>query len=238
MTVDGVLQWQPTSVLQLAARAGLLDLRVGQGRNAALPDIDDRFDPSELAGLVHQPRYFTAGVAAAVDSRDDMHVPTSGGTLGVAVWRFVPLGMSGGSWTRIAVDWREYVRLAGERHVAAVRVLASTDHHDDGSQTPFYLQYWLGGSRSLRGFHSYRFRGQAVAHLSAEYRWWATKFIEVAPFVDIGAAAARVGRLTKAMHVTPGIGVRVRTDDHVLFRFDAANGSDGHHLHFSVGSVF
>lgn len=238
-TFDGVVQRQFTETLGLAVRAGLLDFEIGPGSNRDIPNVEERFGPEEAPGLSSQPRYLTAGLAAAADNRDNTDMPTRGGYFGVAVWQLVPVNTDAKSITRIAVDWREYRSIVGDRHVAAVRLLASADRNGRGSQTPFYLQYSLGGSRSLRGFPSYRFRGAALTHLSAEYRWRATRFVEVAAFVDAGAVATGLSRLSRSpFRVTPGIGVRVRTDDRVLLRVDWAHGSEGRRIHFFVGPVF
>ena len=67
-----------------------------------------------------------------------------------------------GTLTRFAADARRFVRLGSKRHVLAFRGVASADQTDAGSRVPFYLQSALGGSELLRGFDSYRFRGDKV----------------------------------------------------------------------------
>jgi outer membrane protein assembly factor BamA len=181
----------------------------------------------------------TAGVAASVDTRNSGHVPTSGRFLGVGVWRFVPLDGNAESFTRLALDWRSFRPIHGDRHIVALRLLASTDTSPTRSSAPFYLQYWLGGSQSLRGFPSYRFRGAALAHLSVEYRWRAARYVEIAPFVDVGTVAARVSQLSRApWKVSPGVGVRIRNDKRMFFRIDWAGGSEGQRVVFSVSPAF
>jgi hypothetical protein len=240
-SVDAVVQWQPSAVFGLSVRAGVLDLQTGRGADDETPDVEDRFGPDEAPGLLRQPRYTTAGVGLAVDTRNPVRFPTSGVFIGAALWRFVPLDAHSESFTRGAIDWRAYRAFVPGRdsHVVAARLLASLDQAPNHSPVPFYLQRWLGGSQSLRGYESYRFRGQAVVHLSLEHRWRAARFIEIVPFVDAGAIATSVRALgSSPLEVIPGIGVRVRTDERVLVRVDWARRSDGHRLLFSLTPAF
>ena len=236
---DGVIQWQPTENVGLAMRAGLLNLALGPGTRESTPNIETRLKAEEALLMLRQPRYLTAGIAAVADTRNNSRAPTSGRFLGLAVWRFVPLDAEAESFTRLAADWRTYRSIGSDRHVAAIRLLASTDTSAARSSTPVYLLYWLGGSNSLRGFPSYRFRGSALAHLSIEYRWRAARRVEIAPFIDVGAVAARLSQISRApFKVSPGIGVRIRNDDRILFRVDWARGSEGHRVLFSLSPAF
>jgi hypothetical protein len=238
-TLDAVVQWQSRRVFAVSMRAGLLNLGVGEGSNDRVPNLHQQFAASEAPGLLRPPRYLTAGVAAAADTRDNNDAPASGGFMGVAVWRFVSLDPGAESFTRVAFDWREYVPVHSDRHVAAFRVLASSDLGNGESMTPFYLQNWMGGSRSLRAFPSYRFRGRALAHVTAEYRWRATRHVEIAPFVDAGSVAPGASALfSSPVFVAPGIGLRVRDDDQVLLRLDWARGRDGNRFLVAFGPAF
>jgi outer membrane protein assembly factor BamA len=240
-SVDAVVQWQPTSTFGLSVRAGMLDLETGRGTDHETPDLEDRFSPDEAPGLLRQPRYMTAGVGLARDTRNSVRLPASGVFIGAALWRFVPLDAQSESFTRGALDWRAYRGFGPGlgSHVVAARLLASLDPAPDHSPVPFYLQRWLGGSQSLRGYESYRFRGQVVVHVSLEHRWRAARFVEIVPFVDAGAIATGVRALRSSpLEVTPGIGVRVRTDTRVLGRVDWARRSGGNRILFSLTPAF
>ena len=49
----------------------------------------------------------------------------------------------------------------------------------------------LGGSHTLRGYSSWRFRDRNRLLLTGEYRWTAGPFVDMALFVDAGKVAAR-----------------------------------------------
>lgn len=188
----------------------------------------------------------TVGLAGAHDTRDAADVPTRGTLVGVVLRRFVPLdvGAVPGNrgpepFTRVAIDGRAFWPLGSPDHVVAVRLLASADSSAPDAPTPFYFQHWLGGSHTLRAFSSCRFRGEALAHASAEYRWRVVGWLDVSPFVDVGTVAAAVARLSRsATHVAIGAGLRVRDDDSVWARLDWARGGEGHRLLLSFGPAF
>ena len=62
------------------------------------------------------------------------------------------------SFERWEVDVRQYVSFLRGRRVLAFRGLASFSDPRRGHTVPFYLQQWLGGSHSLRGFRDFRLR--------------------------------------------------------------------------------
>ena len=239
ISADALGQWQPTARVGVSARGGLLDLDTGPGTDDAQPNIEAAFTPLHAPGLERRARFFTAGVGAAIDTRDVIAVPTMGAFVGASVRQFTALNDEAGSFTRLAVDARLYRPLLSAKHVLAVSLLAAADRTADESPTPFYLQPWMGGSRTLRGAPSYRFRAETILHGSAEYRWRVVKYIEVAPFLDIGAYGRRLSDLSgDTLEVTPGIGLRVRSDDKFFVRMDWAKGADGHRLIFSLHPPF
>ncbi|MEZ5319153.1 MAG: BamA/TamA family outer membrane protein [Vicinamibacterales bacterium] len=248
-TMDVVAQWQRRPWLGFAARAGVTDLDVGRGSDSHTPDVEDAFGPDGAPGLRRHPRFLAVGVAAAIDRRRGPEAagdrppprgaPSSGAFVGAAIWHFHALNGEAGDVTRVAIDGRRYWTAGTPDRVIAVRGLLSIDRTPDGAPTPFYLQYSLGGGEVLRGFDNFRYRGQALAATSVELRLRVRRLIEVAPFVDAGLAAARVGSLGDGpLHVSPGLGLRVRTDERVLFRMDWAIGSDGQRVAFAFSQSF
>ena len=109
----------------------------------------------------------------------------------------------------------------------------------DTGRTPFFLQQALGGGETLRGFHSYRFADQSLAHVSVEYRFRAHRYVEIAPFLDTGTVAPSLSRLSlSTVKMTPGVGFRGRTDRRTIARLDWAWGSEGQRLVLGIGPAF
>lgn len=250
LSIEGVWQWQLTSALGVSARGGRLDLDVGPGHNDSLINVEDRFAPARTPGAPEQPLYVTYGVGVVHDTRSEPGLPENGHMLGVAVRRYTasdtPAAFASSasagtnlSFTRVTFDARRYRRAFSERGVLAVRGLVSSDFTGENGATPFYLQQSLGGGETLRGFHSYRFADQALAHASVEYRWRLHRYVEIAPFLDTGTAAPSLSRLSlSSLKMSPGVGIRGRTNRRTIGRLDWAWGSEGHRISVGLGPAF
>ena len=226
-SADLVAQWQHSPMVAVSGRLGVLDLDLGPGHGDR-PDVAAVFDEGTAPGLSDRPRYRVSGIGVVYDGRDRAQAPTNGLLLGISVRHFSALSGASTSLTRLTLDGRLFRSLASGQ-VLAVNVLASADRTPGSAPPPFYLQSWLGGSRTLRGLSSYRWRGETLAHVAIEYRWRIARFVEVAPLLDLGAVSASGEDIRDApLHTSMGAGVRLRSDDRVFVRLDWAT-TDGHH---------
>jgi outer membrane protein assembly factor BamA len=238
LSVEGVWQWQLTSAWGVSARGGWLDLEVGPGHNDSILNVEDRFAPALTPGAPEQPLFFTYGAGIVHDTRREPGAPENGHMLGFAGRRYSASDKDL-SFTRLTFDARGYRHLISERGVLAVRGLVSSDLAADNGATPFYLQQSLGGGETLRGFHSYRFPDQTLAHVSVEYRWRAHRYVEIAPFLDAGTVAPALSRLSLgSVKMSPGVGIRGRSNRRVLARLDWAWGLEGHRIVLGTGPAF
>jgi outer membrane protein assembly factor BamA len=141
------------------------------------------------------------------------------------------------AFRRVALDARRYVPLA-DRHLLALRAagsMASTG----GIPVPYYLQYSLGGGRLLRSYPEHRFSGDRIYAVSAEYRFQALRWLELAAFFDGGAATGGFAGLdSDGFRTSTGVGARLTTADKVLLRFDVATGRDGTRFNAKIGYSF
>lgn len=237
--LDVVGQWQPMTDLGLSGRIGLLDLDVGPGTNDQRPDVADLFTESTAPGLTRHPRYRVAGLGAAWDRRDAATAATRGVYVGATISRFSALNDEAPTFTRATLDVRAFYPVVNDRHVVAVNVLASADRSTGASPTPFYLQSWLGGSHTLRSFSSARLRGESLAHTAVEYRWRAHRYVEIAPFADLGAASGAGSSLSDGPRYTAlGAGIRFLHRGRALVRIDWAHGDEGHRAFFAMSPSF
>jgi hemolysin activation/secretion protein len=75
--------------------------------------------------------------------------------------------------------------------------------------------------------------------VSIEYRWRAHRYIEIAPFLDTGTVAPSLSRLSLgALKMSPGVGIRARTDRRTIARLDWAWGAEGHRIALGLGPAF
>ena len=143
-------------------RAGLMQAFVGPGTDEDVPSIRARYDDREAPGLDRQPDFIHLTALGLLDGRDDPGNPHRGGMIALAASRFDERGGDAFTFDRIAADARAFASLGSPQRVLAVRALASADRPSSGARVPFYLQEALGGSRTLRGFDTFRFRGQKL----------------------------------------------------------------------------
>ena len=68
------------------------------------------------------------------------------------------------------MDARGYIPLGGDKTSLALRAYALLKDPRGDSQIPFYDMAYLGGRMYVRGFRSYRFRGDNAALASVELR--------------------------------------------------------------------
>jgi hypothetical protein len=220
-------------------RAGLLQAFVGPGTHELTPTLPSAFDDASAPGLERQPDFLHLTASVLADGRDRPFNPHRGGMIALAATRFDERGGDGFTFHRIAGDARGYASLGSPQRVLAVRLLASADRPAGGARVPFYLQETLGGSRTLRGFASYRFRGQKLLLLQAEYRWEAWPALEFALFADAGRAYGRGESFAvRDLEADYGVGVRLKTHDAVLVRFDVARSREATRLLFRLGPSF
>jgi hypothetical protein len=240
-SVDLVGQWQRDRHFGVSGRVGTLDLRLRPGTNSNIPNTDTMYPPTSAPGLDAQHRYRVLGAAATLDYRDEPQMPSEGTFLGVAWWRGTALEVDDPAfnWTRLIAEVRQFVPWGSPDRVIAIHGLLSTRLGDVTAPTPFYLQPTLGGSKTLRGFGSYRLRGDAVWTATIEYRWRVHRRLQIAPFLDAGAVANQFSHLGDArVAFSPGIGLRAISHDRVIGRLDLVRSRDGNRAVLTLSAPF
>lgn len=168
-------------------------------------------------------------------------------------------------FSKYSADIRTYFSKGGRRKELnerrqriAVRVMAGKVNGD----VPFFEQYFMGGSETLRGYREDRFWGNNMFLASIEPRFPIAPNLDGVLFFDIGDAwgaqdifrnpnnplltgdktlKALLGNLPQHTTFSPkigyGPGIRVMTPLGQL-RLDYGFGSEGSRAHFSFGHVF
>jgi hypothetical protein len=219
------------------ARVGFFQPGLGPGTHDDLPTVEEGFDDTTAPGLSQQPDYTRLAGLVLVDRRDQPFNPHRGFMLAASVMKFDTRDGRANDFTRLALDARSYLSLGSPQRVLALRALASRDEPAGGARVPFYLQEALSNSHTLRGFETFRFRGEKLLSLQAEYRWEAVPALELAVFAD-GGTVARAGEAFGELEAGYGAGLRVKTHRDTLVRFDAAWSREGHHLYLRFSPSF
>jgi outer membrane protein assembly factor BamA len=204
-----------------------------------LPNVESVFAGSAAQGLFEEPDFLHYSGGVWLELRDEPKNPHRGVSLGVALSRFDDRNGSAYEFTRFVVDAREYIPLGSFRHVIALRQTVSADDADEGSTIPFYMRTSLGGGSLLRGFPSSRFRDDRLMLLGSEYRFEATKRVELALICEAGKVFSSSENLEfEGLRSNYGAGIRIKSRRKVHFRLDAVRGSEGMRWHAKLGRSF
>jgi hypothetical protein len=194
-----------------------------------------QIDATSAAGSLN-PNYWRTRVFAEVDSRTSPGYTRRGGLYRVE-WSDYRASNGPFSFQRTDGEVQQFVPLMRENWVIALRALTSITQ--SASDIPYFMLPDLGGSDTLRGYSSWRFRGRDRLLLSGEYRWTAGPFADMALFLDAGQVASRaadfgISRFTK----TYGVGLTLHTLTASVTRINLARTAEGNSLVFSFSPSF
>ncbi|MHB1459940.1 MAG: BamA/OMP85 family outer membrane protein [Armatimonadota bacterium] len=142
-----------------------------------------------------------------------------------------------------AIGKRPPIEKTDMRSVIAMRLQAGYTN----GPLPFYEQFFVGGSESIRGYAEDRFWGDQMLMMSAEFRKPVSKALSLVLFTDAGDAWGGDWRTTgfadyvqhDKFEPTVGYGVGVRFQLPIgTMRIDIGFGDEGSQTHFSFGNVF
>ena len=197
-------------------------------------------------------KLLNAGAALGYDSRDSWRIPHHGWHNAISG---LYIGGTANTWT-MQVDIRRYEPL-GTRHTLATGPLLSLQSGEVGVEIPSYLQYFLGGANSIRGYElevlGKELFGKNQLLYTLEYRlvlkdlspykiinWTFSVGFELAAFGDIGVAWSRAQDLNMdRTRYGYGAGLRVLLPSVECLRFDVGVSQFGDVVFiFGVNSVF
>ncbi len=172
------------------------------------------------------------------DTRNDALNPTSGERLSLTgAFAFQVLG---GTFTfqKYELDFQHYLPLTAD-----TTILGHAHLGYSGTALPIQEQFYLGGQQSLRGFATWRFRGDEVAMLQVEYRFPLSSLpllqsftgITTILFVDAGDAQP-AGSTQWNLKTDIGIGIQVKTPVGP-FRLDYGISGEGSQFWISSGAL-
>jgi len=235
--VEAVAGYRVVPPITLTGRFGYYRAATGPGKDEELPQLADVFDAAAVPGFGEQAEFLRYGGAVIFDARDVAENPHRGGLIAAQWLRYHDRDGGAYRFDRYAVDGRAYVSLGHPQRVLALRAYAV--HDDAGAgRVPFYLTSFLGGSHTLRGYESQRFRGEKLALFQAEYRWEASPALELALFADTGAVAATAPDDLDRFRTDAGLGLRLKSHEALLMRFDLAWSDEGVRFLFRFNPSF
>jgi hypothetical protein len=196
--------------------------------------LDVQFTAARMPGIAADPTYVHSFGLAAIDSRRGLGYSRSGTLLQGTLHDYRQQNDGPYSFQRVDGIAEQLIPILHGNWVIDLAVRASTTSTGAGEVVPFFLMPDLGGSNQLRGFANYRFRDRHSILFTAEYRWYAQEFLDVALFYDAGKVVPVRGDLDfDHLKSDYGIGVRFHGPQTTLLRFEVARGREGLRLIFA-----
>jgi hypothetical protein len=216
--------------LQVGIGLGYLDVSIDSGTDARMPSSTDLFSTDEMPGVSDRGGYLVIGPFVEYATVDPATEDSSGGRYRLSVTEYQDRKLHRYSFRRWEADVRHYLTFVKETRTIAVRAWASSTSADAGNDVPFYLQPTLGGGRTLRGYHTFRFRDRSALLLQGEYRWRINHFVQGALFYDTGAVGSTLDDLG-GLERSYGVGLRAGGRTGSAFRIEMAfGGREGNRL--------
>jgi outer membrane protein assembly factor BamA len=143
------------------------------------------------------------------------------------------------SFRRVDAEVNRFIPLLRENWVIALRAAASSTSTAAGHDVPAFLLPALGGSHTLRGYSTWRFRDRDRLAFTGEYRWTAGPFVDMAIFFDAGQVAPRMSDFDlRDFKTSHGIGLTLHTFDKTITRVELARTREGMGVSFSFSPSF
>jgi len=244
----------------------IANARAFRGKDDKDPPIDVIFSPVPvpspvlwLPGLDLHAKILSYGGFFEYDARDNSIGLTRGanvyGRLGSADGLKNHNAFADFGWIEAEVDGRLYIPLGSNKTSLALRTRGSFKDPKAGSQIPFYALSWLGGHEYVRGYRTYRFRGNNSLLFSAELRQTVysktdQRGVDVVGFADTGQVWGDARSQTNPIilkndefsnsnwHSGVGGGIQYRHSKSVAVRLEAGRSNERTLVYLSLSRGF
>jgi hypothetical protein len=229
-TLGGVTGGYDRGRFHTGIGVGYLDVSIGAGTDARMPSSTEVFAIHEMPGVSDRGGFLVIEPFVEYASNDPAINDYSGGRYRLSVTEYQDRTGGRYSFRRWDADLRQYLTFVKDTRMVAVRAWVASAIADAGHEVPFYLQPTLGGGRTLRAYHTFRFRDTTALLLQGEYRWRINQFVQGALFYDTGAVGSGLDDLGR-FERSYGVGLRAGGRTGSAFRVEMAfGGSEGSRL--------
>ncbi|MPY88688.1 MAG: BamA/TamA family outer membrane protein [Luteitalea sp.] len=228
-------QFQITDWLALGGGAEYLDVRTDTER------LDAAFERPVATdtAVAEDVSYGVGRLFLDVDWRDEAGYSQRGGLYRLEWAHYGDRDTGSFSFRQTEAEIIQLLPILRANWVLAFRGLVTTTQVNDTATVPLFMLPTLGGSSSLRGYPSWRFRDRHRLLLSGEYRWTPGQLVDMAVFMDAGKVASRRRDLDlTALKKSYGIGIRFHGPSFTALRIELARSREGWVLNFAGGAAF
>jgi outer membrane protein assembly factor BamA len=225
--------------LEAGAIGSFLAVNVGPGKSSQYISSERQFSPAAAPGIDRQTSFWRGGGMVSFDWRDSASSPTSGGKYTAQYVRYLATDLGQYSFLRLDLDASQYVPVFNATHIIALHGASSLTSTGSNQSVPFYLQPTLGGPDTLRGYRVNRFYGDNSTMLSAEYRWDASRLLQMVAFADGGKVFNRWEQWNfHNLQSDVGFGLRFRGRNRIACSLETGFSHEGFQIWFRVNNGF
>ena len=176
------------------------------------------------------------GLAAVLDTRDNIYSPIRGWYADVSAMTYQPILGSEFTFTNITLDIRRYKSIAANT-VLALQGLANLNV----GEVPFKLAATLGGPYLLRGYYNGRYRDNNALAVQAELRRRLVGRLGAVVFAALGNVAPDISEFSPVeWKAAGGAGLRflISPKEHLNLRVDVAVGQQSEGIYINISEAF
>jgi hypothetical protein len=219
---------------------------IGRGRDPDFPTVLETFPPT-IDGLQGRFDFIDYGVSLAYDSRDVLTYARRGQVVAANALFADGLRQTPHAYTKYVLEVQQFVPLPWPRRSLAARLRAAvTDNRGQGVDVPVFRLERMGGSRTIRGYDSFRFVDKDALLGNFEYRFpiWnieprGGQALDGAALFDFGTAIGDFAKTQQHdLHSSAGFGLRLVTHLGMIGRMDNMWTPEGFRIHLSFRGTF
>lgn len=236
---DATIGTRPFKGLTLGSTLGYVRNNIGRGTDSRFVSAEQIYSPKQAPGIDVQAGFLRLGSFAQYDYRDFAPGPRSGGNYFVQFSNFHDRNVGLHDFRRLDAELQQYVPVLNKRRVIAVRARTSLTFHEPGQTAPFFMQPTLGGSDDLRGYRPFRFRGDHLMVMNAEYRWEVFSGLDMAVFGDAGKVFNHKSEFNlRHLESAAGFGFRFNARNTTFLRLDVGFSHEGFQVFVKFNNLF
>lgn len=204
----------------------------------SFPSVDTVYTPATLPGLGADVTYVHTQGTVGLDWRTSAGYSRRGGFYNVTAHDYNDRDKAFG-FKQVDYELIQHLPVLREAWVFSFRALARTTIEKGAQEIPFFMLPSLGGSSTLRGYTSLRFRDRNSLLLQGEWRIMVNRFLDTAVFFDAGKVTARTSHLDlDGLRHDYGFGLRFHGPFSTPLRAELARGNEGLVFVLSTSAVF
>jgi hypothetical protein len=204
----------------------------------SFPSVETAYTPSTLPGLGADVSYVHTQGTVGLDWRTSAGYSRRGGFYNLTAHDYHDRDKAFG-FRQVDYELIQHLPVLRETWVFSFRALARTTIEKGAQEIPFFMLPSLGGSSTLRGYTSLRFRDRNSLLLQGEWRIMVNRFLDSAVFVDAGKVTARTSDLDfDGLRHNYGFGLRFHGPFSTPLRVELARGNEGLVFVLSTSAVF